>query len=71
MDNLNTAVRQRGPKPGVLKKTPYHPERVLKIIRLRNSGLTLQEVADTFGMTPAGVSHIVDRWGVWAKEQGV
>lgn len=59
----------RGPKRGFTKPTPYYPERVLKIIRLRQSGLTLQEVGGMFGITPAGVSHIVERWGNWAAEQ--
>lgn len=71
MDNLSETAekRTRGPKPGCVRETPYYPDRVLKIIKLRKGGLTLQEVAEMFGMTPAGVSHIVARWGNWAAEQ--
>jgi transcriptional regulator len=61
--------KTRGPKPGVLRDAPYHPERVLKIVKLRQSGLTLAEVGEMFGITPAGVSHLVERWGTWAQEQ--
>jgi hypothetical protein len=60
---------KRGPKPGTLKNAPYYPERVLKMIRLRKSGLTLQEVAKMFDVTPAGVAHIIVRWGDWAEGQ--
>jgi hypothetical protein len=60
---------KRGPKPGYTKAAPYYPERVLKMIRLRKSGLTLQEVASMFNVTPAGVAHIIDRWGDWAEGQ--
>lgn len=68
MANLKKS-RNRGPQPGVLRETPYYPSRVLKIIRMRESGLKLQEIADVFGLTPAGVSHIVKRWGDWANNQ--
>ena len=67
MDRLNFN-RKRGPKPGTLRKVPYFPERVMKVYKLRSSGLTLREVGDVLNMTPAGVSHVMERWGSWAAE---
>lgn len=63
--------KTRGPQPGILRHEPYYPERVVKIIKLRRSGLTLAEVGNMFGITPAGVSHLCERWGTWfdAQEQ--
>lgn len=61
--------RRRGPPPGVLRDAPYYPSRVLEIVRMRAGGMKLQEIASVFGMTPAGVSHICQRWGRWAETQ--
>lgn len=68
MDNLEKP-RRRGPKPGILRDEPYFPSRVLKIVKLRKSGLTLREIARLSDLTPAGVSHIINRWGTWAEGQ--
>lgn len=65
---VDIANKRRGPLPGQTKATPYYPERVLRIIDLHKKGKSLTEVANIIGITPAGVSHIVNRWGKWAEE---
>ncbi len=69
MVSVTEQRKKRGPVKGSRRPEPYHPKRVLKMVRLRASGLTLQEVANVFDITPAGVLHIVERWGAWAKKQ--
>jgi hypothetical protein len=62
-------VGKRGTPPGVLRDEPYFPDKVKKIVNLRDTGYKLQEIGEMFGMTSAGVLHIVTRWGDWARKQ--
>jgi hypothetical protein len=62
-------TRRRGPLPGILREEPLFPARVKKIIKMRQSGLTLREIARALDITPAGVNHIIKRWSVWAEGQ--
>jgi hypothetical protein len=68
MDSVVKA--KRGPKPGILRDAPYFPDRVIAVIRMRKRGMTLREIGAEMQMTPAGVSHLINRWGQWAVEQG-
>jgi len=62
-------VGKRGTPPGILKKEPYFPEKIKKIVKLRDSGYKLNEIGAMFDMTSAGVLHLVTRWGDWARKQ--
>ena len=59
--------RRRGSPPGVVKQEPYYPDRVRKIVAMRDKGYTLKQVGEKFGITVAGAKHIIDRWGDWAR----
>ena len=63
----NIKYRKRGIPPGTTRDEPYYPARVRSIVKMRDSGKTLKEVGQHFSMTVAGVKHIVDRWGDWAR----
>lgn len=61
--------KKRGLPPGILKEKPLFPEKILRIIKLRDEGMTLQKIGDEFNMTSAGVLHLYNRWVKWAREQ--
>lgn len=60
---------RRGPLPGFKKDVPFAPERVLRMFKLRRSGMKLRAIAAEFGITPAGVAHNLGRWAEWEKAQ--
>lgn len=68
MARLNKKGR-RGPLPGFKKEAPFAPERVLKMFELRRKGKRLRDIAEEFGITPAGVGHNLSRWADWEAEQ--
>ena len=61
--------KRRGIPPGTLKTAPLFPEKIKTIVKMRDSGVKLREIAKIMGMTSAGARHLYLRWATWAREQ--
>lgn len=54
---------------GSLSREPRDPELVLKIVSLRDSGLTYREISEQIGKSRQTPYLLYNRWQEWAREK--
>lgn len=64
---MTVEKKRRGVPPGILKEEPYFPDKVRKIVQMKDSGVRLVDIAKHFNMSSAGAQHLIKRWGKWAR----
>ena len=70
IEKLIANLPKRGPKKGVLKENPRDPEKVMKIIFLRDKmNLDWRTIGKLVGETHQGPYLLYKRWYEWAKEK--
>lgn len=63
---MQNKKNRRGPRPYA---SPVKPEKVLEIFQLKREHMLHKDIAERIGVTPAAITHHVQRWAEWAAKQ--